>query len=248
MRDKILVGIDGVDKMLNGGIPEFNQVVLAGGPGAGKTLFGFEFLYKGAKNGEVGLFFSLEEHPDMVIENAKEAFSDYTDIDELISNKKLIIYDTADIRAYIKDSKDGPRYSFGKLMSDIDTAITATGATRLVFDSLSVIKLLISDSLDYRNISMDLITAFRNMGITALFTVEIEAAEKNRLFFQPEFFIYDGIITMYSGSNEGSNRTLTLEIIKMRGANHSRSTVPYEITPSGINVLLLAQRGDRNGT
>ncbi len=244
MRAKVPVGIEGVDKMLFGGIPKYNQVILAGGPGSGKTLFGFEFIYKGAKLGEPGLFFSLEEQPQMILENVKEAFSEFTDLDKLIEEKKIVIYDTSDIRAYLKNNGEGSMYSFGKLVSDIESVINATKAKRIVIDSLSLIKLLMPDELEYRNVSIDLVSTLRRLDITSLLIVEINTAEKSQIQFQPEFFIYDGIITMYSSGEEGANRALTLEIIKMRGTKHSRTTVPYEITSNGLGVLLLAQRGD----
>lgn len=244
MRAKVPTGIEGVDKMLFGGIPELNQTILAGGPGSGKTLFGFEYLYKGALKGDVGILFSLEEQPAMVIENVKEAFAEFTEIDRLIAEKKIIMYDTSDIRAYLKNNGEGSMYSFGKFVSDIETAITTTKAKRLVIDSLSLVKLLMSNELEYRNISIDLVATLRRMGVTALVIVEINVSEKKRMLFKPEFFLYDGIISMYSSGAEGANRTLTLEVIKMRGTKHSRSTVPYEITPAGLGVLLLAQRGE----
>ena len=40
-----------------------------GGPGAGKTLFSFEYLYNNAKAGNNALYFSLEETSDMIIES-----------------------------------------------------------------------------------------------------------------------------------------------------------------------------------
>ncbi|MHB1830479.1 MAG: ATPase domain-containing protein, partial [Candidatus Micrarchaeaceae archaeon] len=91
MVDLIETGISGLDSMLYGGVPKDNQIILAGGPGAGKTLLAFEFIYKGAKRGETGIFFALEEDPKKIIQNAKEAFSEFTDIDDLIKSGKIII-------------------------------------------------------------------------------------------------------------------------------------------------------------
>ena len=48
---RIKSGIEGLDSMLDGGIPEHNQTIIAGGPGAGKTLLSFEILYRNAKAG-----------------------------------------------------------------------------------------------------------------------------------------------------------------------------------------------------
>ncbi len=242
MREKILTGVDGIDKMLYGGIPQGNQVVLAGGPGSGKTLFCFEYLYKGAKNGENGVLFSLEERPDMVISNAKTAFSDFKDIDQLIAENKLVVYGSGDIRSYLKGEEQEPRYAFGEIITEMETEIKSLGAKRVVIDSLAIIKLLIKDAFEYRNISMDLLAVLKKLDVTSILTVEMEAPEKGRMIFQPEFFIYDGILSMYSDSTDTANRTMTLEITKMRGTNHSFMTVPYEITTAGINLLLLAER------
>ena len=63
MTNYIKTGVTGLDAMLYGGIPEKNQVLLAGGPGTGKTLLSFEYLYRNAKAGNTSLFFALEEDP-----------------------------------------------------------------------------------------------------------------------------------------------------------------------------------------
>jgi len=242
MREKIKTGIEGLDRMLLGGIPELNQVVVSGGPGTGKTLFGFEFLYKGAKLGEPGVLVPLEESPEMIIENAKAAFTEFDDIDKMVKDQKLAICDTMDLRSHL-NSGGNPRDSFAQLTTQIESIIETTHAKRVFFDSLSILKLLLKDEQEYRSISVDLVNNFRRLKLTSILTVEIDVAEKSRMFFQPEFFFYDGIITMYSSGDGGANRSLTLEIIKMRGTNHSRATVPYEITPRGVDILSLAQRG-----
>ncbi|MDE1767732.1 MAG: hypothetical protein KGH64_03235 [Candidatus Micrarchaeota archaeon] len=242
MRRKVKTGIDGLDDMLLGGLPEMNQVVVAGGPGTGKTLFGFEFLYKGAKLGEPGVLIPLEETPEMIIDNAKSAFTGFSDIDKLIKDNTLCIYDTLDIRSYL-NSREDQKETFARLVSEIEEAVQENGAKRVVFDSLSLLKLLLKGEQDYRSMSMDLVGNLRRMKLTSVLTTEIDVAEKSRMYFLPEFFFYDGIITMYSSGDGGANRALTMEVIKMRGTSHSRATVPYEITTKGMDILSLAQRG-----
>src|SRR3954465_10062674 len=47
--DRIIqTGISGLDRIFLGGIPEGNLILVEGGPGAGKTLMGIEFIYRGA--------------------------------------------------------------------------------------------------------------------------------------------------------------------------------------------------------
>ena len=71
---KVPTGIPGMDELLNGGIPERNVVLLSGGPGTGKTIFGQQFLYAGvAEYGEPGVLVALEEVCNEIKEIAARA-------------------------------------------------------------------------------------------------------------------------------------------------------------------------------
>ena len=97
--------------ILGGGIPEGNQVILAGGPGAGKTLFCMAFLYKNAQQGLDSAMISFEETKEEIIRNSKEAFPDFIELDQLINSGTLRIYDIKDLMSIQKgvyaDRKDG---------------------------------------------------------------------------------------------------------------------------------------------
>jgi circadian clock protein KaiC len=239
----VKTGIEGLDSMRFGGIPEGNQVIVAGGPGAGKTLLSFEFLYKGAKEGTTSLFLALEESPSRVLQNAKSCFKDFTDIDDLIANKKLII-DGEDPTTILRssDPASGSQYEFGKMVSDIESIITSTGAKRLVIDSLSVMDLLVNSENTYRRSMLALVGNLRRLGVTTLLTAEMPTPERSKLEFKTEFFVFDGIVIMYAKGEE-EKRMLGMEVIKMRGAKHSYVTTPYEITSSGINVVSAEEIG-----
>ncbi|MGC8547616.1 MAG: ATPase domain-containing protein [Candidatus Micrarchaeia archaeon] len=232
--NKVATGIAGLDAMLYGGIPEGNQVILAGGPGAGKTLLGFNYLYNNAKAGNTSVFFAMEESPDRVINNAKEAFPDFTDIDDLIASKKLII-DGEDPSTIIRSGSTNS-YEFGKVVADIESTITSYKATRAVIDSLSVIDLLINDPGTYRRSMISLVSNLRRLNVTSLLTSELANPDFSSQDFKPEFFIFDGVIVMYETGKE-DRRMLAMEVLKMRGSNHSFAITPYEITSSGFNVI-----------
>lgn len=232
----VKTGISGLDAMLYGGIPAMNQVILAGGPGAGKTLLAFEFLYRNAKAGNTSVFFALEETTDRVIANAKAAFGEFKDIDDLIKSKKLVI-DGEDPSIALRSASGSTttQYEFGKVVSDIESVVSSTGATRVVIDSLSLFDMLISDPISYRRSILALSSNLRRMGVTSLLTSEMRSPERKKLTFKTEYFVFDGIIVMYeTGVDE--KRMLGMEVIKMRGSRHSFITTPYEITPKGFNV------------
>ena len=59
---KALTGIQGLDEITGGGLPRGRPTLISGGAGSGKTLFGMEFLVRGATQyNEPGVFISFEE-------------------------------------------------------------------------------------------------------------------------------------------------------------------------------------------
>ena len=130
-RKRITTGSKGLDDMIFGGIPERNQILVIGGPGAGKTLKCFEFLYKNALNGDTGLFVSMEENTDYIIANAKAAFTEFKDIDKLIDQQKLVFYGQ-NLEAFSKSesTENMERYEFSGLIGDIASMIKKKKAKR----------------------------------------------------------------------------------------------------------------------
>ncbi|MFB6361716.1 MAG: ATPase domain-containing protein, partial [Halobacteriales archaeon] len=71
--NRLSTGIDGVDDVLNGGLPPAQNTLIRGPPGAGKTIFGLHFLAASTSNGEPGLFINLGE-PETYIEDTADHF------------------------------------------------------------------------------------------------------------------------------------------------------------------------------
>ena len=235
MVELVRSGIDGLDAMLFGGLPRENQVMVGGGPGAGKTLLSFEFIYRGAKAGESGVFFALEEDPKKVIQNAKAAFPKFADIDELIDNGKITV-EGKDLLQEIFNKYEQTGLEFGKIVAEMENTISQSKASRAVVDSSSAFELVIKDPVVYRRSMWSLAANFRRLGVTTVLTSEIHNPDRSKLVFKPEHFIFDGMILMYQ-SGEESKRIHALEIIKMRGYRHSFVTAPYEITSSGFRIF-----------
>src|SRR3954469_16294562 len=83
---KALTGIQGLDEITGGGLPRGRPTLISGGAGAGKTMFGLEFLVRGATEyGEPGVFMSFEETiPDLTKNAASLGF----DLNQLVADKK----------------------------------------------------------------------------------------------------------------------------------------------------------------
>lgn len=86
---KASTGIQGLDEITGGGLPRGRPTLVSGGAGSGKTLFGLEFLVRGATEfDEPGVFMSFEESiPDLTKNVASLGF----DLDRLVAEKKLFV-------------------------------------------------------------------------------------------------------------------------------------------------------------
>jgi circadian clock protein KaiC len=85
---KVPTGIAGFDEITGGGLPRGRPTLVCGGPGCGKTLFGLEFLIKGAEHGEPGVFVTFEETEQDLIENVASLGHDLA---ELVAHQRLAI-------------------------------------------------------------------------------------------------------------------------------------------------------------
>ena len=85
----ITTGIKLLDNKLNGGLPERTVVLLSGGPGSGKTLFGLNYLNEGLKKGEKGVYISLNENKEELI-RASEGIKGLKDMKKQLGKKLSI--------------------------------------------------------------------------------------------------------------------------------------------------------------
>lgn len=237
--ERVKTNIYGLDAMLYGGIPKQSQLIITGGPGTGKTLLSFEYIYKGAELGEVGVFLTFDEDPERVLQNVRATFPNLDKLDQLISEKKIIITGN-DMLNHIREQNEPSNYQFGKLVSEMEYLVSTSGAKRIAIDSISILEMLVNDNNAYRKSLLALTTNLRRLGLTSFVTSEANTLEKEGLKFKEEYFIFDGILSMYQKGEE-EKRVLQMEIIKIRGSKHSFVTAPYEITESGFRFVSVEQ-------
>jgi KaiC/GvpD/RAD55 family RecA-like ATPase len=88
---RVPTGIPGFDELCSGGILRNRSYLLSGTAGAGKTIFGLQYLYNGiTKYGENGIYIATEERPEQVRENVKQFGWDFEALEE---EGKLAILD-----------------------------------------------------------------------------------------------------------------------------------------------------------
>src|ERR1044071_7322087 len=87
--DRCPTGIEGLDEILGGGLPSRAPTLFSGGPGCGKTLFGLEFVVRGAQNfNDPAVFVSFEETAE---ELARNVASCGIDLMSFIKSGKIFV-------------------------------------------------------------------------------------------------------------------------------------------------------------
>lgn len=222
--ERVKTGIAGLDDVLNGGIPLHRHIAINGGPGACKTSFSFEYIYRGAQQGENGVYISLEETPEDIIENMSSTFPGFSDMADMISAKKMEI---------IKPDK----FMLEDIAELLEERIANNDIKRAVIDSATMVRLAFKDESEYRQTMFEFFSLLRNLDITALMTVEAPSQDLSTAKFDIEHFVLDGIINLYN-LGKAEQRIKALEVYKMRGTDHKREKIPFKLTPEGIKVFV----------
>lgn len=231
----VKTGIADLDSILGGGIPAGSQVLIAGGPGTGKTLMSFEILYHAAMNGIPGAFITLDEHSDSVLKNAKSTFSSMTEIDKLVQNKAIVIAGEDSASKISTNTTLETSYSLGNLVSDAEAIIKSNNSEIAIIDSISFLKLMLGKGILFSKMVASLVANTRRLGVTAIFTTDIPYYSKKRMKFAQELLLFDGLIALYN-LDASDKQKFVMEIVKMRGSDHHRELSHYKITDAGIKL------------
>jgi len=221
---RIDIGIAGLDAMIQGGVPARHLIVAIGSAGTGKTTFGLQFLHHGLEQGENAIFVTLEQSHDAIMATADEwgwEFETYED------DGQLAVVDLDPVE--MANSLDNIRGELPDLIEEFD-------ADRLVLDSVSLLEMMYDDQARRRTEVFDFTRALKRAGVTTMLTSE--ASETNPYASRHGIIEYltDAVFVLKYVRSENQETRLAVEIQKIRNANHSRETKPYEITADGISV------------
>jgi KaiC domain protein len=222
---RIELGIEGLDDMIQGGVPERSLMVTIGSAGTGKTTFGLQFLNHALEQGERAVYITLEESDQRVINSATEkgyAFDEYVD------EGRLAVVDIDPVEM---------ANSLTSIRSELPRLVEEFGASRLVLDSVSLLEMMYDDRATRRNEIYDFTKSLKNAGVTTMLTSE--ASEDNAYASRHGIVEYltDAVFVLqYVRPSDFRETRLAVEIQKIRDANHSRETKPYEITNEGLSV------------
>ncbi|MFB6137195.1 MAG: KaiC domain-containing protein [Halobacteriaceae archaeon] len=222
---RVQVGIEGLDNMIEGGVPDRSLVTTIGSAGTGKTTFGLQFLERGLAAGERAVYLSLEERRDDILTTAEEKgwpFREYAAEGDLA----VVDFDPVEMANSLTSIGD-----------ELPALIDEFGATRVVLDSVSLLEMMYEDQATRRMEVYDFSRALKRAGVTTVLTSEADSANPFRSRYGIIEHLTDAVFLLrYLRSEDFRETRLVVEIQKIRNANHSRETKPYEITDEGISV------------
>jgi circadian clock protein KaiC len=229
--EKTPTGIPGFDEISEGGLPKGRTAIVCGGAGCGKTMFGIEFLVRGAvEYNEPGVLMAFEETPEDIARNvASLGF----DIQDLADKKKLFLdYVSVEPRE-IQESGD---YDLEGLFIRLQSAVDAVGAKRVMFDTIEAIFFGFSNIGTLRAEFRRLFRWLKDRGLTTVITAERGEGTLTRHGL--EEYVSDCVILLdHRIKDQISARRL--RIVKYRGTRHGADEYPFLIDERGMSIVPL---------
>jgi circadian clock protein KaiC len=228
-------GIQGFDEITAGGLPTGRPTLVCGGAGCGKTLFGIEFLVRGATQfNEPGIFMSFEETNKELITNV---VSLGFDLEDLIKNKKIVLDHVHIERSEIEETGE---YDLEALFIRLGYAIDSIGAKRVVLDTIESLFAGLPNQLILRAELRRLFRWLKDKGVTAVITGE--GGDKTLTRQGLEEYVSDCVIMLDHRVTEQTS-TRRLRVVKYRGSIHGTNEYPFLIDETGFSVLPVTSLG-----
>ena len=233
---KAPTGIQGLDEITGGGLPLGRPTLISGGAGSGKTMFGLEFLVRGATQySEPGVFISFEETiADLTVNAASLGFN----LKRLVAEKKLFLDHVSISRVQIEESGE---YDLDGLFIRIADAVSRVGAKRVVLDTIEALFGELPNPGILRAEIRRLFGWLKAQGLTTVITAERDSTDSITRHGIEEF-VSDCVILLDHRSLEEIS-TRRLRIVKYRGSTHGTNEYPFVIDQHGISVLPISSLG-----
>ncbi len=231
-------GVPGLDDILNGGLIPNRLYLLEGTPGAGKTTISIKYLKEGVIQGERCLYITLSESREELLAGAAshgwdlegiEILELIADVEELGGEQEVTMYHPAEVE-------------LTETIRKVLDAVARVNPARVVFDSLSELRLLAQSSLRYRRQILALKQFFTGRKTTVLLLDDL-TSETTDLQLQS---IAHGVITLEQLAPVYGAARRRLRVVKFRGTSYRGGFHDFSIEPEGVIVfprLVAAEHG-----
>ena len=231
--ERVTTGIDGLDPLLSGGLIRGRSYLVSGEPGTGKTTFCIQYILEGVRNGENGVFVTIDEKPEHLIADS-EAIG--WDLESPIKKGSLQLLDVTN---YFSDVRTGEvaAIKIDRVARELEKFVKKNKARRLVIDPIAP---LISNSDAISGVQeyiRKLIgTIEEATGCTTLLTSHVPSGGARLSQYEVEEYIVSGIFQLRLIKPE-RKYVRTLFVRKMRATATDLSEYSFDII-KGRGVVL----------
>ena len=228
-KPRVSTGVPGLDSVLFGGLPAGHLYLVEGIPGTGKTTIGLQFLLDGVARGDGVLYVALSENK--------------TELEDTVrshgwSLDGVNVYEFAPTEDNLRPEDQYSHFhpsevEFQDTTQKILEKIQALQPKRVVFDSLSELRLLAHDSLRFRRQILALKHFFQNRGCTVLL-LDDRTAGPNDLQLQS---IAHGVILLERLPREYGVERRRMRVSKLRASRFREGFHDYTIETGGVAVF-----------
>src|SRR3954451_126923 len=233
-------GIAGLDDILAGGFARGRLFLIEGVPGSGKTTLALQFLMEGARRNEPVLYVTLSESEEEIQEVADShgwSLNGIT-VREVIASERAL--NSEEQYTMFHPAEVELSETTKTILKDVETI----KPRRVVFDSLSELRLLAGSPLRYRRQILALKQFFSKRDATVLLLDDLTATDRD---LQVQSISHGVLSLEQTNPDYGSDRR-RIRVVKYRGRNFRGGYHDYLIRKGGITVYprLVAAEHRRN--
>jgi circadian clock protein KaiC len=232
------MGVAGLDVILDGGLPRNRLYLVKGDPGVGKTTLAMQFLLEGASRGEAGLYITLSETKDEIETVARSHDWDLSSIQ---------LYELSRIEATIRADSESTFFHPSEVELNRTTAalieeVQRIKPSRVVFDSLSELRMLSDTALRYRRQILQLKQFFAGRACTVILLDDRSSGSHD---LQVESIAH-GVIELTSHSQSYGVSRRQLSVLKVRGSRYLEGCHDLVLKRGGLTIFPRLVAGDHH--
>ena len=226
--ERVSLGVSGLDDILGGGVTKDRVYLVEGTPGTGKTTLSLQFLLEGVKCADSGLYITLSETKlELKAVAATHGWSlDKLSIFELVNEMGL---DPDSEQTILHPSE----VELGETTREVMKQVDALRPSRVVFDSLSEMRLLAQNPLRYRRQILALKQFFSSRKCTVLM-LDDRTSDPSDLQLHS---IAHGVISLEQSPRDFGAERRRLRIVKMRGLKFRGGYHDFVLDKGGLTVF-----------
>jgi circadian clock protein KaiC len=222
-------GIEGLDNVLGGGLTPDRLYLVEGVPGSGKTTLALQFLLEGVRNGEAVLYVTLSETAEELrgVADSHGWSLDGVTVRELVPGEQSLEQDEQ--YTMFHPSEVELSETTKTILADVERL----KPTRVVFDSLSELRLLAGNPLRYRRQILALKQFFAGRRCTVLLLDDMTSVSHD-LQVQS---IAHGVVRLEQVYPEYGAERRRLIVLKYRGIAFRGGYHDFTIVRGGLQVF-----------